>query len=84
MGKDSVKQIGRQPDAADQLQLGQGILNTGQARFPGIAAQPQQQCRHHARRLIRRRILGLVPGRAQQRLQPLSRRRGKAADDEPV
>ena len=77
MGKDAVKQIGRQSNSAGQLQSGQRLLNAGQAWLPRIAAQPQKQCRHHAGR----RILGFVPGRAQQRLQPLSRRRGKAADD---
>jgi hypothetical protein len=81
MGKDSVEQVGRQPDSADQLQLGQRVLNAGQARLARIAAQPQQQCRHHARRLIRRRILGFVPGRTQQRLQPFSCCRDKAAED---
>ena len=81
VGKHPVKQIGRQPDPADQLQLGQRILNAGEARLARIAAQPQKQCRHQSPRLCRGRVLEFVPGRAQQRLQPLSYRRDKAVEN---
>lgn len=43
MGKHAVEQSGWRIDLANEFELGQFILNAGQARLPRIAAQPQQK-----------------------------------------
>ena len=81
MGKHAVEQTGRQLDLADQLQLGQFVLDARQPRLAWIAAQPQKQCGGWLRRRIGHRTVGPVPGGMQQRFQPLSCPRGKPAQD---
>lgn len=67
--------------AVRSLQLGQLVLDTGQARFARIAAQPQKQRGCWLRRRIGRLAAGLIPGGTQQRFQPPSCLRGKPAQD---
>ena len=81
MRKRAVEQTGRQLDPADQLQLGQFILNAGQARLARIAAQPQKQCRSSSRGLTGPGIAGFVRGGEQQRIQPAPCRWSKAAQN---
>jgi hypothetical protein len=81
MGKRAVEQTGRQLDLADQLQLGQFVLDAHQPRSAWIAAQPQKQCGGWLRRRIGHRTVGLIPGGTQQRFQALSCPCDKAAQD---
>ena len=81
MGEHAIKQTGRQLDLANQLQLGQFVLDARQPRLAWIAAQPQKQRGVWLRMRIGCRIVGPVPGGTQQRFQTLSCPCGKAAQD---
>src|SRR5271165_5380359 len=82
MRKHAVEQSGGQIDLANEFELGQFILNAGQARLSRIAAQPQQQRRRRCRGLIGKWVARFVRGGGtQQRLQPLSCRRRETPPD---
>ena len=69
LGKHLVEQIGRQPDPADQLQLGQLGLDAGEARPTRIATQPEKERGGRSRLSVAVRTALRVALGLQQRFQ---------------